>query len=174
MRAPRTRRSRRTCLWSSTSSSRGWSPFNDLAQADDTVGYLAVHDEILGFGADTIVTGHVGRLGTNEDVELTTEYMGDIQTAALDALQSVALDPSSPRPGTRIPSCCSTATSTRSSRPVRPRSSPSRRTDSPREWVDAAWSPSLTHRGTPLMGANGLGQPGPRSDRDEAGRNWPQ
>jgi len=71
----------------------GWSPFKDLAQAEDTVGYLAVHDEILDFGADAIVTGHVGRLGTNADVELNKEYMSDIQAAALDALQSVSLDP---------------------------------------------------------------------------------
>ena len=71
----------------------GWSPFKDLAQAEDVPGYLAVHDEILAFGADTIVTGHMGRLGTNEDVELNAEYMGDIRDAALTALQSVALDP---------------------------------------------------------------------------------
>ena len=47
----------------------GWSPFKDLAQAEDVVGYLAVHDEILAFGADAIVTGHMGRLGSNADVE---------------------------------------------------------------------------------------------------------
>ena len=71
----------------------GWSPFKDLAQAEDVVGYMAVHDEILAFGADTIVTGHMGRLGTNEDVESNQAYMADIQKAALSALQSVALDP---------------------------------------------------------------------------------
>lgn len=67
----------------------GWSPFKDLAQAEDAVGYLAVHDEILAFGAETIVTGHVGRLGTNADVELNKEYMAAIGAAALGALQSV-------------------------------------------------------------------------------------
>ncbi len=71
----------------------GWSPFKDLAQAEETAGYLAVHDEILAFGADTIVTGHMGRLGTNADVELNKEYMTAISTAAVTALQSVALDP---------------------------------------------------------------------------------
>jgi glyoxylase-like metal-dependent hydrolase (beta-lactamase superfamily II) len=71
----------------------GWSPFKDLGQAEDVVGYLAAHDEILGFGADTLVTGHLGRLGTNADVELNLEYMADVQAAALAALQSVALDP---------------------------------------------------------------------------------
>jgi glyoxylase-like metal-dependent hydrolase (beta-lactamase superfamily II) len=71
----------------------GWSPFKDLAQAEDVVGYLAAHDEILAFGADTIVTGHMGRLGTNADVELNKEYMGAIQAGAVSALQSVALDP---------------------------------------------------------------------------------
>ena len=70
-----------------------WSPFKDLAQAEDVVGYLAAHDEILAFGADTIVTGHMGRLGTNADVELNKEYMAAIQAGALAALQSVALDP---------------------------------------------------------------------------------
>lgn len=71
----------------------GWSPFKDLAQAEDVVGYLAAQDEILAFGADTIVTGHMGRLGTNADVELNKEYMVDIRAGALAALQSVALDP---------------------------------------------------------------------------------
>ena len=71
----------------------GWSPFKDLAQAEDTVGYLAVHDEILAFGADTIVTGHMGRLGTNADVEINAEYMASIADGALKALRSVALEP---------------------------------------------------------------------------------
>jgi glyoxylase-like metal-dependent hydrolase (beta-lactamase superfamily II) len=66
----------------------GWSPFKDLAQAEDTIGYLAVHDEILAFGADAIVTGHVGRLGTNADVEINMEYMADIQTASVNALST--------------------------------------------------------------------------------------
>jgi hypothetical protein len=35
----------------------------------------------------------MGRLGTNEDVERNQAYMADIQKAALNALQSVALDP---------------------------------------------------------------------------------
>jgi glyoxylase-like metal-dependent hydrolase (beta-lactamase superfamily II) len=67
----------------------GWSPFKDLAQAEDVVGYLAAHDEIVAFGADRIVTGHLGRLGTNADVELNREYMTDIQAASLNALQGV-------------------------------------------------------------------------------------
>ena len=71
----------------------GWSPFKDLAQAEDVVGYLAAHEEILAFGADAILTGHMGRLGTNADVELNKEYMADVQAGALAALQSVALDP---------------------------------------------------------------------------------
>jgi glyoxylase-like metal-dependent hydrolase (beta-lactamase superfamily II) len=66
----------------------GWSPFKDLAQAESTVGYLAAHDEILAFGADTIITGHLGRLGTNADVEVNKEYMADIQAAAITALSN--------------------------------------------------------------------------------------
>lgn len=67
----------------------GWSPFKDLAQAEDVVGYVDAHEEILAFGADTIVTGHMGRLGTNADVETNMEYLGDIVQGALTALQSV-------------------------------------------------------------------------------------
>ena len=66
----------------------GWSPFKDLAQAEDVPGYLAVHDEILAFGADTIITGHLSRPGTNEDVEINKEYMADIIAASTNALQS--------------------------------------------------------------------------------------
>ena len=52
-----------------------------------------MHDEILAFDADTIITGHLGRLGTTEDVDLNAEYMASIHDGALTALQSVALEP---------------------------------------------------------------------------------
>ena len=67
----------------------GWSPFKDLAVSEDVPGYLKAHDDVLSFDFDTLVSGHVGRLGTREDVEVQLEYLMDIQANAAQALQTV-------------------------------------------------------------------------------------
>jgi glyoxylase-like metal-dependent hydrolase (beta-lactamase superfamily II) len=67
----------------------GWSPFKDLALAEEIPGYLQAHDEALSFDFDTFIGGHLGRPGTREDVEIQKEYMQDIQVNAAQALQTV-------------------------------------------------------------------------------------
>ncbi|MAF13778.1 MAG: MBL fold metallo-hydrolase [Parcubacteria group bacterium] len=69
----------------------GWVPFMDLAVSDDVNGYLAAHDQILAFDFDTLIAGHLTRLGTKEDVELQKEYLSDIKANATTALQEVDL-----------------------------------------------------------------------------------
>ena len=60
----------------------GWTPFPDLALAEDVDGFLAAHDQILAFDFDTFIGGHITRLGTREDVEIQKAYFQDIVQAA--------------------------------------------------------------------------------------------
>ena len=67
----------------------GWSPFKNLALAEDVPGYIRAHDEVLAYDFDTFIGGHLGRPGTRQDVEVQKEYISDIQTNAATALQTV-------------------------------------------------------------------------------------
>jgi len=67
----------------------GWIPFTELAVAEDVPAYFEAHDEILSFDFDTLISGHIGRVGTREDVEIQQEYILDIQANAIQALQTV-------------------------------------------------------------------------------------
>ena len=67
----------------------GWTPFKWLAVAEDVPAFIDAHDWILSYDFDTLISGHVGRLGTREDVETQKEYILDIQLNAAKALQTV-------------------------------------------------------------------------------------
>lgn len=67
----------------------GWSPFKNLALAEDVPAYLDAHDLILEYDFDTYIGGHVTRLGTSEDVETQKEYLQDIQDNVQLAAQTV-------------------------------------------------------------------------------------
>jgi len=68
----------------------GWTPFKDLAIAQDVPAFLAAHDKILEYDFDTYIGGHLTRLGTVEDVEIQKEYFQDIQNSAAKANQEVS------------------------------------------------------------------------------------
>ncbi len=68
----------------------GWTPFPDLALAEDVDGFIAAHDQILDFDFEVYIGGHLTRLGTREDVEIQKEYILDIVQAAGTA--NVAMD----------------------------------------------------------------------------------
>jgi glyoxylase-like metal-dependent hydrolase (beta-lactamase superfamily II) len=67
----------------------GWSPFKNLALAEDIPVYFGAHDEILSYDFETFVGGHMGRPGTREDVQTQKEYILDIEANAAQALQTV-------------------------------------------------------------------------------------
>jgi glyoxylase-like metal-dependent hydrolase (beta-lactamase superfamily II) len=67
----------------------GWIPFKELAVAEDAPGFYQVHEDILSFDFETLISGHMGRLGSREDVEIQQEYFLDIQANAAQALQTV-------------------------------------------------------------------------------------
>ena len=69
----------------------GWSPFNDLALAEDIPEYLRAYDEVLSFDFDTFVGGHLNRLGDRDDVLEGKQYMQDMQANAIAALSDPSL-----------------------------------------------------------------------------------
>jgi glyoxylase-like metal-dependent hydrolase (beta-lactamase superfamily II) len=66
----------------------GWSPFRQLAIAEDVPGFLAAHEQILEYDFDTFIGGHLGRTGTREDVETQLAYFTDMVENALTALST--------------------------------------------------------------------------------------
>jgi glyoxylase-like metal-dependent hydrolase (beta-lactamase superfamily II) len=68
----------------------GWTPFKDLAMAQDVPAFLAAPDKILEYDFDVLVGGHLTRLGTVEDVIIQQEYFQDIQDSAAKANQEVS------------------------------------------------------------------------------------
>ena len=67
----------------------GWSPFKNLALAEDIPAYFQAHDEVLSYDFETFIGGHLGRPGTREDVQTQKEYIKDIEANAAQALQTV-------------------------------------------------------------------------------------
>ena len=67
----------------------GWTPFKDLAMAEDVPAFIVAHDIILEYDFDTYVGGHLTRLGTSQDVVIQKEYFQDIQENAALANQQV-------------------------------------------------------------------------------------
>jgi glyoxylase-like metal-dependent hydrolase (beta-lactamase superfamily II) len=69
----------------------GWIPFPYLAIAKDTAGFIKAHDIALNnYDFDTIVAGHLTRLGTREDAEVQREFVSDLEKAAANANQNVS------------------------------------------------------------------------------------
>ncbi|PPS90821.1 MBL fold metallo-hydrolase [Streptomyces sp. MH60] len=69
----------------------GWVPFTNIAQSKNIPGFMAHHDHALSFDFDTMITGHLTRLGTREDIEIQREYMHDVRDAARHALEITPL-----------------------------------------------------------------------------------
>jgi glyoxylase-like metal-dependent hydrolase (beta-lactamase superfamily II) len=68
----------------------GWVPFPYLAIAKDTAGFIKAHDIALNnYDFDTIVAGHLTRLGTRNDVIVQKEFVSDLEKAAGRANQEV-------------------------------------------------------------------------------------
>lgn len=69
----------------------GWVPFRNLAVSQDVPGWVSAHDTALAYDWTTLVSGHVGRLGTRSDVDLQRAYVHDLDAGARDAIAN--LDP---------------------------------------------------------------------------------
>lgn len=67
----------------------GWVPFKFLAITENVTGFIAAHDDVLSFDFETLVSGHLGRRGSRQDVETQKEYIYDVRANAAAALQTV-------------------------------------------------------------------------------------
>jgi glyoxylase-like metal-dependent hydrolase (beta-lactamase superfamily II) len=69
----------------------GWVPYSYLATAKDVAGFIKAHDIALNnYDFDTIVAGHITRLGTRNDVIIQREFVSDLERAAARANQQVS------------------------------------------------------------------------------------
>jgi glyoxylase-like metal-dependent hydrolase (beta-lactamase superfamily II) len=71
----------------------GWVPFRNLAASEDIVGFVEANDHVLSYPFETLVAGHVGKLGDRSDVELQREYLRDLEAHARNALATVDVGP---------------------------------------------------------------------------------
>src|SRR5690242_6474488 len=68
----------------------GWVPFPYLAIAKDVAGFIKSHDIALNnYDFDTLVGGHLTRLGTRNDVIIQKQFVSDLEKAAGKANQEV-------------------------------------------------------------------------------------
>lgn len=70
----------------------GWIPFQNLAESSDIPGYVEAHDRILEYDFDTLVAGHLTRLGTRADVETQRAFIQDLEASAREAIATVTLN----------------------------------------------------------------------------------
>lgn len=66
----------------------GWIPFEALGHAEDVGGYIAANKALLEMDWDVMVSGHVGRLATREDVATNIAYLDDLVAAVARSLQT--------------------------------------------------------------------------------------
>ena len=68
----------------------GWVPFPYLAIAKDVAGFIKAHDIALNnYDFNTIVAGHLTRLGARNDVIIQKKFVSDLEKAASKANQEV-------------------------------------------------------------------------------------
>jgi glyoxylase-like metal-dependent hydrolase (beta-lactamase superfamily II) len=63
----------------------GWVPVFVVNLSDDIPGYLAMPAAALTYPWKTLISGHLGRLGTRDDVVLHQQYMADLEASAKTA-----------------------------------------------------------------------------------------
>ena len=68
----------------------GWLPFRDLAIAEDVTGFIKAHGQALSYPFDTLVAGHLTRLGTRQDVVTQMEFVKDLKSSAMNATKMFA------------------------------------------------------------------------------------
>jgi glyoxylase-like metal-dependent hydrolase (beta-lactamase superfamily II) len=65
----------------------GWMPWRRLALAQDMTGYFEQVERIMQVPFETLVSGHVARVGTRADVQLQSDFINDLKAAAGEALR---------------------------------------------------------------------------------------
>jgi glyoxylase-like metal-dependent hydrolase (beta-lactamase superfamily II) len=67
----------------------GWVPIYNTNLSEDVPGYMQAPDIALSYEWSHLISGHLGRLATREDVGLHQQYIADIEASARQALATV-------------------------------------------------------------------------------------
>ncbi len=81
----------------------GWAPVYQCNLADDVPGYVEAPAIALSYRWQHFIGGHMGRLGTRQDVALHEQYMDDIAEGCRHALDTVDPMPYSAKYGANTP-----------------------------------------------------------------------
>ena len=68
----------------------GWMPYKNLGIAEDVPGYIQAHHDALSYDFDTLVAGHVDRLGTRQDVQTSLNFVNQLKATVME--ESAKLD----------------------------------------------------------------------------------
>ena len=67
----------------------GWVPIYNLNLTEDVAGYMGAPAIALSYPWTHLISGHLGRLATRDDVAVHQAYIADIQASATEALAAV-------------------------------------------------------------------------------------
>ena len=66
-----------------------WIPIYNLNLSDDVIGYTGAPAIALDYPWTHLISGHLGRVATREDVAMHQQYIADIEASSREALSSV-------------------------------------------------------------------------------------
>ena len=69
----------------------GWAPVFQSNLTEDIPGYLEAPANALAYSWEHFIAGHLGRLGTRDDIALHQQYMADIADASRNAIDNTDL-----------------------------------------------------------------------------------
>jgi glyoxylase-like metal-dependent hydrolase (beta-lactamase superfamily II) len=84
----------------------GWIPIYNLSLSDDVIGYSGAPAIALDYPWTHLISGHLGRVATREDVAMHQQYIADIEASSREAPTSRS------SPGPRRSRSCSRSAST--------------------------------------------------------------
>jgi glyoxylase-like metal-dependent hydrolase (beta-lactamase superfamily II) len=67
----------------------GWVPIYNLNLSEDVIGYMGAPDIALSYPWTRLISGHLGRLATRDDVAIHQQYIADIEASSREALATV-------------------------------------------------------------------------------------
>jgi glyoxylase-like metal-dependent hydrolase (beta-lactamase superfamily II) len=67
----------------------GWVPIYNTNLSDDVIGYMGAPAIALSYPWTRLISGHLGRLATRDDVAVHQQYIADIDASAKEALAAV-------------------------------------------------------------------------------------
>ena len=67
----------------------GWVPIYNVNLSDDVIGYMGAPAIALDYPWTHLISGHLGRLATRDDVAVHQQYIADIDASAREALAAV-------------------------------------------------------------------------------------